>query len=222
MEISYWKSRWKNNKIGWHMEEVYPLLPEYWPLLKASMGARVLVPLCGKSLDMRWLTDRGYQVIGVEVAEEAIQEFIGDYPERFSERTQYDFKIFESGNISLWLGDFLKLPAEGPGPFDIIYDKAALVAFPAEKRKIYADKINELSHQNTRMLLQAFEYKQDEMTGPPFAVFRDEIHKLYGGRFSIKELHRTSRFNDLIKFQRRGLQSYLDEVLYLLEAKSGS
>ncbi|MPC79199.1 Thiopurine S-methyltransferase [Portunus trituberculatus] len=43
--------------------------------LLPSEPARVLVPLCGKSPDMRWLYDRGNTVVGVEGAEKPVKEF---------------------------------------------------------------------------------------------------------------------------------------------------
>jgi Thiopurine S-methyltransferase (TPMT). len=36
----------------------------------------VLVPLCGKSLDMDWLLDAGYKVFGIELSNIAIQAFL--------------------------------------------------------------------------------------------------------------------------------------------------
>ena len=58
MDEAFWQRRWARNEIGFHLNEVNPYLRRHWPSLKLAQGARVLVPLCGKSLDMAWLADQ--------------------------------------------------------------------------------------------------------------------------------------------------------------------
>ena len=43
--------------------------------LDVQAGDNILVPLCGKSLDMLWLAERGFQVTGIEISELAVQDF---------------------------------------------------------------------------------------------------------------------------------------------------
>ena len=38
-------------------------------------GLSVFVPLCGKSLDMVWLSDQGLSVVGCDISELAAQQF---------------------------------------------------------------------------------------------------------------------------------------------------
>lgn len=221
MEISYWQSRWNKGKTGWQMEDVYPLLPKYWPKMNVSPGAVVLVPLCGKSLDMIWLAEQGYRIVGVEVSKKAVNEFAEKHFTDFSRYSSHGFQVIKSNNIALWQGNFLKFPSSSLETIDVIYDKAALVAFPPDKREVYANKIGSLNSNNTRMLLQTFEYNQKEMAGPPFAVFREEVQRLYEGKFDIIRLCRKTRNDLLPKFKLRGLQTYFDEILYLLISKTG-
>jgi len=216
MEISYWQSRWKKDKTGWHMEVVYPKLPELWPSLSLPAGSRVLVPFCGKSLDMKWLAEQGYQVIGVDAVNKALVEFTSAFSESFTKSSSHGFDIYTSNNIELWQGDFLKLPASKVQHIDAIYDKAALVAIPQTQRKDYAQKIMTLCNPDTRMLLQTFEYEQEEMSGPPFSVPEAEVKSLYGTQFNLELVHEQSKFDELAKFQQRGLSSYLIEKVYLL------
>ena len=74
MHAEFWQARWARSEIGFHLPEVNPYLQQYWPALGLPEGARVLVPLCGKSLDLVWLVEQGHAVIGVELAERAVQE----------------------------------------------------------------------------------------------------------------------------------------------------
>lgn len=64
MEPEFWHKRWSSNQIGFHLPEVNPYLQRFWPQLGLAQGSRVLVPLCGKSLDLLWLADQGIRCWG--------------------------------------------------------------------------------------------------------------------------------------------------------------
>jgi len=217
MEISYWQSRWHKNNTGWHMDDIYPLLTKLWPRLSIKPDTNVLVPLCGKSLDLHWLTDRGHHVTGVEVSRKALRKVMDRHSGDFTEDASHGFTIYHSELLELWEGDFLKLPAnEIPKP-DIIYDKAAIVALPPERRELYARKLLECCGKHTQILLQTFEYNQEEMNGPPFSVTEEELNQLLGKHFEFTLMHEQSKMDELSKFQRRGLSSYLIEKVYHLK-----
>ena len=50
--MTFWHDRWKNQLTGWHRAEYNDLMVKHWPSLNAPDHSEVLVPLCGKSLDM--------------------------------------------------------------------------------------------------------------------------------------------------------------------------
>ena len=75
MEATYWQDRWDNNLVGFHMDDVNPYLQKYWPVLDIQVGQQVLLPLCGKSLDMLWLAGQGYEVLGIEISPVAVESF---------------------------------------------------------------------------------------------------------------------------------------------------
>ena len=54
-----WLERWQEGRTGWHEDTGNESLMRHWRVT----GRRVLVPLCGKTPDMRWLADHGNQVI---------------------------------------------------------------------------------------------------------------------------------------------------------------
>lgn len=217
MELSYWQSRWRKNNIGWHMDQVYPPLKKYWPEIELQKRSTVLVPLCGKSLDIVWLMEQEYNVIGVEISALAIRELLQLLGGEFSKRQKGDFTVFSSQNVALWQGDFLKMESEFLPAIDAVYDKAALIALPPDKRKTYTGTVKNIISSHTKMLLNCFEYEQKEMKGPPFTVFREELDQHYGELFSINLLQKQSLFEQLQKFQSRGLSSYLTEKIYLLK-----
>jgi thiopurine S-methyltransferase len=57
MDTSFWHQKWQDNQIAFHEGEANPALVRHFPLLRLSPGARVFVPLCGKSRDIHWLLD---------------------------------------------------------------------------------------------------------------------------------------------------------------------
>lgn len=43
------------------------------------MGARILVPLCGKTVDMAFLARSGYRVLGIDCVKNAVDEFAAEH-----------------------------------------------------------------------------------------------------------------------------------------------
>ena len=79
MDYEDWDERWREGRIPFHQHDVTDLLARHgqrvWGV--EPLG-RVLVPLCGKSLDMVHLADRAASVVGVEYVEQAVQEFFAE------------------------------------------------------------------------------------------------------------------------------------------------
>ncbi len=55
MDALFWSRRWENRQLALHRSEVHPALLRHGALL--SGRSRVLVPLCGKSIDLWWLAE---------------------------------------------------------------------------------------------------------------------------------------------------------------------
>lgn len=217
MELSYWRSKWKKGKTGFHMDGGYPGLEKHWPSLQLSSQAIVFVPLCGKTKDLLFLSEQCSKVIGVEISEIAIHQFLTENNLKARSSSFAEFTIYQTKNIQLWNGDFFKLPKHKLAPFDLIYDKAALIALPPEIRKQYAKKILSFSSEHTQILLHLFEYNQEEMNGPPFSVSIREIEERFGEKFVLKILEKKElNINNYKKFENRGLQSHFIEILSLL------
>ena len=83
MNPEFWIDRWQSGRIGFHQDAVHPELRDRWSELGLSPGATVLAPLCGKSLDMRWLAERGHRVVGIELSELAVRAFFEEGREAF-------------------------------------------------------------------------------------------------------------------------------------------
>jgi len=218
MEPDFWHERWENNLIGFHLDEVNPRLVEFWPKLGAKPGSRVLVPLCGKSLDLRWLAEQGHQVIGVEISPIAVKDFFAENHLQAKCIHGARFDIWQGEQITLLCGDVFELTAEDLGDIDVVYDRAALIALPPETRRCYVEMLNRLVPATAPHLLISLDYDQDKMPGPPFAVSDREIETLYGERYRIECLQSDEVLEQNARFRERGL-TWLKESVYLLKER---
>ena len=73
MTPDFWHARWQRGEIGWHLDEIHLGLQAHWPRLGVGTSGRVLVPLCGKSMDLLWLASQGHRVLGVELSPIAVE-----------------------------------------------------------------------------------------------------------------------------------------------------
>ena len=79
MHPDFWHDRWREGRIGFHQDKPTPLLLKHWPSLDVAPGAKVFVPLAGKSLDLAWFASQGYRVLGVELSQLAVEQFFAEH-----------------------------------------------------------------------------------------------------------------------------------------------
>ncbi|MEX0684753.1 MAG: thiopurine S-methyltransferase [Balneolales bacterium] len=218
METNYWLSRWKKGMTGFHATEVNDHLQKYWPALELPRGSTVLVPLCGRSLDLLWLAGQGHYVVGVELSEIACKRFFEEAELAYEITNQENFILYRSGLIEIWCGDFFKIRPKVFPPLDAVYDRAALVAMPPRLRQPYVQKISELANRPFKMLLISYTYPQESMSGPPFSVPAHEIELLYGEDCTLSELGSISVLEKSEKYRNKGLTGFR-EISYLIKTK---
>ena len=202
MNPEFWQSRWQEGRIGFNQSAVNPLLIKYWPDLQLPIGSRVFVPLCGKSIDMLWLAAQGYDVVGVELVETAIQAFFAEQniqPTVHQHASNPTIKCYQGQltnqsseqlsrqTITLWVADIFALTPDDIGSIDAIYDKAALIALPADMRINYSEQIRNISG-NAPQLLITLNYDQSKKDGPPFSISDEQIQHYYDEHYQISEL----------------------------------
>ncbi|NWN47665.1 thiopurine S-methyltransferase [Pseudomonas sp. MAFF 301514] len=213
MEPKFWQDRWANNQIGFHLPEVNPYLQRHWPRL--ADGAKVLVPLCGKSLDLIWLAAQGLHVLGVELSEQAVETFFNEQnlSPRITERGA--FKVYQADLIEVWCGDFFALEPEVLAGCAALYDRAALIALPPLMRAQYTEHLNASLRPGCQGLLITLDYEQTQKAGPPFAVADDEVAVLLGPHWALKVLEEQDILGESWKFVQDGV-TRLDERVYQL------
>ncbi len=210
MEAEFWHQRWQEREIGFHLEEVNPLLSRHFTTLGLSARQRVLVPLCGKTQDMAWLLSQGYEVIGVELSRLAVDEFFEEQSLSPDINTEEKPLIhYRAENIHIIVGDFFAVSANDIGKIDAIYDRAAMVALPEKMRSDYRKHLLTITAQAPQLLI-TFAYDQQLMEGPPFSVDHNEVMTHYQDIYQLQPLETLPVEGGL-----RGLMEIEETVWYL-------
>ncbi|MEZ8017955.1 thiopurine S-methyltransferase [Vibrio splendidus] len=212
----FWHNKWAANQIGFHLEDVNPLLIEFWKKTEPSYERSVFVPLCGKSEDLIWLATKHSDVQGVELSQIAVRAFFSEHlytPTVTQINGQHELYQFDELNV--YTGDYFSAPIQ---PVDIIYDRASLVALPAEMRVQYIERLKQLLKPGGKILLVTLDYDQSEMAGPPFSVPKLEIDKLFAG-YKITLLNQDIADGEHPKIAKKGLSRFSEEV-YLIESEA--
>lgn len=215
MEADFWHNRWENNLTGFHLDEVNPYLKTYWSALNVKRGARVFVPLSGKTRDLIWLAEQGQEVVAIELSPLAVAAFFTENNLTPEKHEIEGLEYWQSGNIKLFCGDFFDLTVEILGKVDAVYDRASLVALPPAMRQVYAQKLAELCKAAPKLLI-TLEYDQSKMDGPPFSVSENEVRALYQANYQVKQLSAQDILGSNAKFREKGLD-YMNECIYQLE-----
>jgi len=164
-----WIERWQAGRIGWHEAEGNSGLRKHWRVT----SRRVLVPLCGKSADMRWLADQGNEVIGVELSDLAVEAFFAEQALEYTV-AEGDLRVYRASAaaITIYCGDYFDLEAIR---CDAHFDRGALIAMPADIRPSYAAHTRSLLTADAEQLVVTLEYDQRKANGPPFSVPAEEL-----------------------------------------------
>jgi thiopurine S-methyltransferase len=211
MNRDYWLNRWKENRIGFHKAGVNPLLERFWPGVSAA-PRRTLVPLCGKSDDLAWIAGRGHDVVGVDLSEIAGRSFASEHGLEVTVVDSPPFTMLRSGHITYLVGDFFDLTPENAGRFDLVYDRAALIAIPEDRRPAYVRQLDSLLDPGGQILLITLEYDPLQMSGPPHTVPESEVRTLFTGH-TIEKLQEYDCLEDEPHFRERGLK-WMKEIVY--------
>lgn len=187
MEHHFWHNKWEKQEIGFHLNEVNPLLVTYFNRLALPQGSRIFVPLCGKTLDIHWLLDQGYQVVGAELSQLAIEQLFDELGVQPEVIDLGQSKHFKATHIDIYVGDIFNLSSDILGHVDAIYDRAALIALPETMRSRYTTHLIQLT-QRAPQLMICLEYDQSLMAGPPFSISEAEVKQHYQTQYALNLL----------------------------------
>ncbi len=161
----FWDTRYRGGVTPWDAGRAPPLL-ERW-ISARSPGGRVLVPGCGSGYEVRLFAERGWQVLGIDFSQPAIEAARRELGELAGLVRQADL-----------------FALDGP-PFDLVYERALLCALPRRDWPRWASRMAELVRPGG--LLAGFYYVDDNERGPPFGASLAKLEKLRSSAFALAE-----------------------------------
>jgi SAM-dependent methyltransferase len=156
--------------------------PELEALIQSRPPGRALDLGCGTGADAVYLASRGWQVVGIDFAAEAV--------EKARNRTRE-----EGSDVRFLVGDVSRLRDAGvEGPFDLLLDIGCYHAIPAGRRDAYAAEVAAVARPGADLYVAG-------IADPPVTwrllgasgVNGDELRKRFGDRFEIAEERRDGR-----------------------------
>lgn len=105
-----WEQAWREGRIPFHVGTVNETLTTYAHRLFDG-AHRVLVPLCGKSVDLAWLVEQGHDVIGVELSDVAVRALFEESGLEH-EVVPGEPTLYRSPRLSVFQGDLFHVAPE--------------------------------------------------------------------------------------------------------------
>lgn len=205
-DCEFWREKWAEHRIGFHIDRVHPDLLRYEEQFLDG-AERVLVPLCGKTIDLAHLQARGIEVVGVELIDLAVGEFHEEQGIEPAVTEEGPFRVYRSEGLTIYCGDIFDLGAEIAGHFDRIWDRAALIALDRADRVAYSAHLRSLVRPEAKLLASLVEYDQTVMSGPPWSLVPEEVDEHYGD-LEVTELHREEMIEE-VSWKERGHQTWV-------------
>lgn len=159
---AFWTERFEKGFLPWDKGGVPHALQEF--MARSSGRRTALVPGCGTGYEVAYLSQAGWEVVGIDFSSAAVAaagQTLGQWRSRVR---QADFFSFEP-----------------PRPVDFIYERAFLCALPPARWPDIARRWASLLQSGG--LLAGFFYFGDDSKGPPFAIRPSRLEELLDPHF---------------------------------------
>ncbi|GFR64455.1 thiopurine S-methyltransferase [Elysia marginata] len=203
--VKTWEAMWEQGYTPFHVPNVNKMLQKYISKLNPDGNLKkIFVPLCGKSVDMKWLADQGFVTVGVEGVQQALDQF---FLENGLDKTETNVtgmgpagKLIQSkdGMIKLYCGDMMLFSTAFEGTFDAIWDRGSLVALNREDVPGYVKILKDLMHKSTHILVEVLQYDLQVMADldesqrppPPHSMSGHQMKELFEPQCNVEEIDR--------------------------------
>jgi thiopurine S-methyltransferase len=187
LDAGFWHSRWEKGEIGFHEGQVNALLERHIQTLNLAKGQTIFLPLCGKTRDIAWVLSQGFNVVGAELNESAVQQLFAELGVEPIITNEAPFIKYQCDELSVYVGDIFSLTDNQLGRVDAVYDRAALVALPEPMRTRYTQHLVAITHTSPQLLI-TFDYQSEVEIGPPFAIGFELVSTYYQPAYEVKLL----------------------------------
>lgn len=215
--LARWQNRWDHGRTQWHHELVHETLKKHvhqlLPNAENKKQYRVLVPLCGKTVDMKYLATQVPQVsavVGVDGVSEALEAFTKDHSDlaivKDQNRKVGAFGVWRSNRLMLLKGDFFHLQSKHK--FDAVWDRGAMVAIHPDLRKDYVQVLKRNLNPGARILISALDRGDgDRSKGPPYSLPVHELEELFGSQNWVQSV-------TVLESKREQMDSWWKQLKY--------
>ncbi len=179
---SHWLRLWEQGDTPWHVDQPDSQLQTYISLLtKDDSSAAILVPFCGKSLDLIWLSEQGYSVTGVELSPLAVEQLFEEnsIPHAKTEIGMFTVYKATDRHLKVLVGSLFNLTPEITGLQDAIWDCRSLGAVNIQDRTDFIRVLLSILKPSGNILISHLDYDPSERDGPPFSLTAAAIQMLF-------------------------------------------
>ena len=216
-----WREKWDQSATGWHRDSVDTRLKQYLDkLTQGKPSVSILVTWCGKSVDIPWLCEQGYSVVGVEISEIAVKQLFEENGIPYDTSQEGEFKVHKASDkpLKIITGNYYNLTPEVCGTFEAVWDHNAFCAAQPSNRELYIKVLVSLLKPNARILLSTWEYDQSKRSKAPFSVPTELVNTLFKEQFNVEYLDSTYDFTPY--FMKKFDLEWANALIHLLSLKS--
>lgn len=165
----FWQQFYESGNLPWDQQLASPSLVDYYETNPAQFPkhGNILVPGCGQGHEAFYFAQQGFNVLGCDWAQGAVD--IAN-------------KNYQHPNLKFIQADFFELGKNYPNYFDCVIEYTFFVAIPKEQRGFYIEAIKQLLKPQTGLFFGALWLKADvdeEKTGPPHRLTQTEIENYF-------------------------------------------
>jgi SAM-dependent methyltransferase len=169
-----WQRRYEQNDTPWDKGAPAPALQRY--LQGNAISGRVLVPGCGHGHEVRALAERpACSAVGLDLSSTAI-----------AEANRFAVQPGVGSSVTFVTGDFFQLTPEMTGTFDWLVEHTCFCAIEPRLRPDYARAAASALRTGGK-IFGIFYLNPETESGPPFAVTREELARLFAADFMLRE-----------------------------------
>lgn len=185
-----WNDAWQEGTTPWDAGEIQPPLKEFFQsaagqeLLgttsESEGGAlKALVPGCGRGYDAAYLASLGYDTIGADLSQKAIE----------AARTWLANQSNPPPNVKYEVIDFFNSEVTDGG-YDLVYDYTFFCALPPTLRPDWAKRMSALVKPRGHLIALAFpiDSSRPRDDGPPFPVDVEAYEAVLGAAGEWKKV----------------------------------
>ncbi|WP_235766845.1 methyltransferase domain-containing protein [Planktothrix agardhii] len=187
-EGNFWEERYQQGTTAWDLGEPAPPFITFLQSSEAPPPGKTAVLGCGRGYDALLFASYGFEVIGFDFADSAIQDAL-----------EYQQLLINKSSILKGAGKYLPtsaqflqqdifdLPQEFLGQFDYVIEHTCFCAISPDQRPNYVNLVESIMKPNGQLFGLFFTHSR--AGGPPFGITPAEIRQYFQGKFQIVSLH---------------------------------